>query len=77
MRAIEGYTGHAITLFGLRLAAHLFVRPDRSVWNIPAEKIKMRRAHRVPLSKQVVGMFEELWDLPAPNATVSSALDRL
>lgn len=76
MRAIEGYTGHAITLFGLRLSAHLFVRPgelrqaewsefdfDRSVWNIPAEKMKMRRAHRVPLSSQAVGMFEELWDL--------------
>lgn len=47
MRAIEGYTGHAITLYALRLSAHLFVRPgelrqaewaefdfDRSVWNL-------------------------------------------
>ncbi|AOR77348.1 tyrosine-type recombinase/integrase [Novosphingobium resinovorum] len=76
MRAIEGYSGHAITLFALKLSAHLFVRPgelrqaewaefnfDRSVWNIPAEKMKMRRPHRVPLSAQVVGLFEELWDL--------------
>ncbi|GAO40686.1 putative integrase [Sphingomonas changbaiensis NBRC 104936] len=76
MRAIEGYTGHAITLYALRLSAHLFVRPgelrqaewsefdfDRSVWNLPAEKMKMRRAHRVPLSRQVVGLFEELWEL--------------
>jgi len=76
MRAIEGYTGHAITLYALRLSAHLFVRPgelrqaewsefdfDPSVWNLPAEKMKMRRAHRVPLSTQVVGMFEELWEL--------------
>jgi integrase len=76
MRAIEGYTGHAITLFGLRLSAHLFVRPgelrqaewaefdfDRSVWSLPPEKMKMRRAHRVPLSAQAVGMFEKLWDL--------------
>jgi len=76
MRAIEGYTGHAITLFALRLSAHLFVRPgelrqaewsefdfDRSVWSLPPEKMKMRRAHRVPLSTQVIGMFEELWDL--------------
>ncbi len=76
MRAIEDYTGHAITLYGLRLSAHLFVRPgelrqaewtefdfDQSVWNLPAEKMKMRRAHRVPLSTQVVGMFEELWEL--------------
>jgi integrase len=76
MRAIEGYTGHAITLYALRLSAHLFVRPgelrqaewaefdfDRSVWNIPAEKMKMRRPHRVPLSTQVASLFEELWDL--------------
>jgi len=76
MRAIEGYTGHAITLFALRLSAHLFVRPgelrqaewdefdfDRSVWNIPAEKMKMRRPHRVPLSTQVTKLFEEIWDL--------------
>lgn len=45
MRAIEGYTGHGITLYALRLSAHLFVRPgeirqaewaefdfDHSVW---------------------------------------------
>lgn len=76
MRAIEGYTGHAITLFGLRLSAHLFVRPgelrqaewsefdfDKSVWNIPAEKMKMRRPHRVPLSAQVTDLFEQLWEL--------------
>lgn len=76
MRAIEGYTGHAITLFGLRLSAHLFVRPgelrqaewsefdfDRSVWNIPEQKMKMRRPHRVPLSTQVTKLFEQLWEL--------------
>lgn len=51
MRAIDGYTGHAVTLFGLKLSAHLFVRPgelrqaewsefdfDRSVWNIPRRR---------------------------------------
>jgi integrase len=76
MRAIEGYSGHAITLFGLRLSAHLFVRPgelrhaewsefdfDKSVWSIPAEKMKMRRPHRVPLSTQVLDLFEQLWEL--------------
>ncbi len=76
MRAIEGYTGHAITLFGLRLSAHLFVRPgelrhaewsefefDKGVWNIPAEKMKMRRPHRVPLSQQSLDLFEALWEL--------------
>lgn len=76
MRAIEGYTGHAVTLFALKLSAHLFVRPgelrkaewaefdfERTLWNIPEHKMKMRRPHRVPLSSQVVGLFEQLWDL--------------
>lgn len=76
MRAIEGYTGHAITLYALRLSAHLFVRPgelrqaewsefdfDESVWDLPAGKMKMRRPHRVPLSTQVTALFEELWEL--------------
>jgi integrase len=76
MRAIEGYTGHAITLYALRLSAHMFVRPgelrqaewaefdfDRSVWNLPPEKMKMRGAHAYPLSTQVTVMFEELWEL--------------
>lgn len=76
MRAIEGYTGHAITLFALRLSAHLFVRPgelrqaewtefdfERRVWDIPEHKMKMRRPHRVPLSSQVVDLFETLYGL--------------
>jgi integrase len=76
MRAIEGYTGHAITPFALRLSAHLLVRPgelrqaewsefdfERSVWSIPAEKMKMRRPHRVSLSTQVVDLFEALSEL--------------
>lgn len=76
LRAIEAYSGHAITLYALRLSAHLFVRPgelrhaewtefdfERSIWSIPAEKMKMRRPHRVPLSSQVTALFEQLWDL--------------
>lgn len=76
MRAIEGYTGHAVTLFALRLSAHLFVRPgelrqaewaefdfERAIWDIPDHKMKMRRPHRVPLSRQVIDLFEELYDL--------------
>lgn len=76
LRAIEGYTGHPITLYALRLSAHLFVRPgelrqaewtefdfERAIWSIPAEKMKMRRPHRVPLSPQVTALFEQLWDL--------------
>ena len=73
LRAIEGYTGHEITAIALRLCPHLVVRPGElrnaewkeiesraEVWSLPAEKMKMRRAHRVPLSTQVMAMLEEL-----------------
>ena len=73
LRAIDGYTGHEITAIALRLTPHLFVRPgelrqaewaeidsDDRVWSIPAEKMKMRRPHCVPLSRQVFELLEEL-----------------
>ncbi len=72
MRAIEGYSGHTITLLALRMTPHVFVRPgelrraewdefdiEKRVWSIPAEKMKMRRPHRVPLSNQVMAILEE------------------
>jgi integrase len=73
LRAIEGFDGQTVTRLALRLAPHVFVRPgelrqaeweefdlDAAVWSIPPEKMKMRRAHRVPLSKQSV---ETIWEL--------------
>lgn len=76
LRAIDGYTGHKITAIALRLSPHLFVRPGElrsaewseidlkaAVWYIPAEKMKMRRPHRVPLSNQVLGILAELQPL--------------
>lgn len=76
MRAIESFNGHGITRAALRMAPHVFVRPgelrhaewaeidfDNAVWSIPAEKMKMRRPHRVPLSKQVLAILEEMKSL--------------
>ncbi|MBB4150430.1 integrase [Sphingobium scionense] len=73
MRAIDGYTGHEITAIALRLSPHLFVRPGElrkaewqeidmqaAIWSLPAEKMKMRRPHRVPLSQQTLALLEEL-----------------
>ncbi len=73
MRAIEGYEGHEITALALRLSPHLFVRPGElrraewsefdtgeAIWSLPAEKMKMRRPHRVPLSRQVLIILKEL-----------------
>ena len=76
LRAIEGYEGNAVTLFGLKLSALLFVRPgelrkaewaeidfDAAVWRIRAERMKGRVEHVVPLSRQAVALLRELQGL--------------
>lgn len=73
LRAIDDYTGHLVTKYALQIAPHVFVRPgelrhaewreidlEDGVWKIPAGKMKARRPHAVPLSKQVVGYLTEL-----------------
>lgn len=76
LRAIEAYSGYPITHAALRLAPHVFVRPGelrhaewtefdlaRKIWTIPAEKTKMRVAHKVPLSRQVIEILDELREI--------------
>jgi Cu(I)-responsive transcriptional regulator len=36
---------------------------NKTVWHIPAERMKMRAPHDVPLSKQVLRVLEEVWPL--------------
>jgi integrase len=75
LRAIDGYTGHIVTAFALKLAPLLFVRPgelrhaewaefdsegQEAQWRIPAEKMKMGEQHIVPLSKQALALLREL-----------------
>ena len=76
LRAIDGYQGQLVTKSALRLAPLVFVRPgelrgaewseiafNEAEWTIPAEKMKMRRAHLVPLSTQAVEILRELHPL--------------
>ena len=73
LRAIEGFDGQTTIRAALRLAPLVFVRPgelryaewkefdlDNAEWVISAEKMKMRRPHRVPLSRQAVIILEGL-----------------
>jgi len=73
LRAIDGFDGQPTTRAALRLAAYVFVRPGElrhaewkefdlgaAVWSIPAEKMKMRRPHRVPLARQPLSILREL-----------------
>jgi integrase len=65
------------------LAAHVFVRPgelrhaewnefdlDGALWTIPAGKMKMRKAHRVPLSRQTIELFREVHAATGPTGYV-------
>lgn len=73
LRAIADYDGSIITKLALQIAPHVFVRPgelrhadwreidlEGALWVIPAEKMKMRKAHYVPLSRQAVEIFRQV-----------------
>jgi hypothetical protein len=70
LRAIDGYEGAPEVMAALRLSPLVFVRPgelrsaqwehvdlERAEWRIPAELMKMRRPHIVPLSRQAVSIL--------------------
>src|SRR5262249_21672047 len=76
LRAIDGFDGQPTTRAALRVAAYVFVRPgelrhaewkefdlDNAVWSIPAEKMKMRRPHRVPLARQSLAILRDLQEI--------------
>lgn len=74
--AIEGYSGSQVVKLALQLSPLVFVRPgelrhmewkevdfENALWSIPAEKMKMREPHLVPLSNQAIKIMEELQKL--------------
>jgi integrase len=76
LRAIDAYEGAWITRCALRLAPLVFVRPgelrqaqwsefdfEKSEWRIPAERMKMRVQHVVPLSTQAIAVLKDLQPL--------------
>jgi integrase len=73
LRSIDDYEGDIQTRIAMRLLPHVFVRPgelrhaewkefdfDRKVWTIPEHKMKMRRPHAVPLSRQAIAIIREI-----------------
>lgn len=106
MRVIDGFSGHNVTACALSLAPLVFVRPgelrqaewseldlDAALWKLPAEKMKARQPHIVPLSRQAVAILRELEPLtgtgryvfpgirsrarPMSENTINAALRRL
>lgn len=71
--ALNSYGGHAETVIAIKLLAHTFVRTVElrmakweeidlvnERWTIPAERMKKRRPHVVPLSSQVIALLNDL-----------------
>ena len=106
LKSIADYQGSFITKCALQLAPLVFVRPgelrkaewseinfDNVEWRIPAEKMKMRCLHIVPLSIQAISILKELQPLtsnakylfpsarslqrPMSENTINAALRRL
>lgn len=75
MVAISEYD-RPVVRAAMQILAYCFPRPGEcrlarwkevdfkaKVWTIPAERTKMRREHKVPLSRQAIGVFRELHGL--------------
>ncbi|RLB37453.1 MAG: integrase [Deltaproteobacteria bacterium] len=71
--AIDSFSGSFVVRQALKLAPLVFVRPgelrraewteielEEGLWTIPAEKMKKKRAHLVPLSRQAIEILREL-----------------
>ncbi|WP_437881070.1 tyrosine-type recombinase/integrase [Pseudomonas sp. LRF_L74] len=103
---LEGYGGFRVNTIALELMLLLFLRTvefrrgrwcdvdlDAAVWDIPAEFMKRRRRHLVPLPKRAVELLRELHSitggrelmfpglknpsLPVNGSTFNKALERL
>lgn len=49
---------------------------DEGVWSIPPERMKMRLAHSVPLSKQAIALLRELKEVTGSNDLVFPGVNR-
>lgn len=90
LQSIENYRGEVTTKAAMQLLALTFQRTkevryaewsqfdfDAAIWRIPAEVMKMREAHIVPLSKQAISVLEGLKPITGQGRLVfPSAISR-
>ncbi|WP_427452002.1 tyrosine-type recombinase/integrase [Litorimonas sp. WD9-15] len=87
LRALDSYGGKAETKIALTLHILFASRPgeirkarweefdfEERVWNVPAERMKMRAAHNVPLSNAALALLEELRELTGWGALLFPSL---
>ncbi len=105
LRQVEVYPGKHVTRLAIKLMALTFVRTGELIrarweefdleaarWDIPAERMKMRTPHIVPLSRQALEVLASLRDLsegteyvfpgerrgkPISNMTILKGLERM
>lgn len=83
LRKIEGYRGTPATRLAMKLMAFTFVRTGELIearwdefdleaaeWRIPAERMKMRTPHIVPLSTQAVDIMRALEEMKGLSGLV-------
>lgn len=76
LQKIDEYDGQPLTKLAMKLMALTFVRTseligarwdeiesDNKLWRIPAERMKMKTPHIVPLSDQAIAVIEKIKDL--------------
>jgi integrase len=85
LKELEAYDGDQRTRLALQLMVLTFARTtelraarwseieniddDQPLWRIPAERMKMKREHIVPLAPQAVAVLRELRALPGSDAS--------
>ena len=87
LQALDRFEGYPLTKLALQLTPHVFVRPgelrhaewnefnlDVGIWTIPADKMKMRQPHLVPLSKQSLEILDRARPLTGNQKYVFSSL---
>jgi integrase len=79
MIAVEAYD-RPVVRAAMQIMAYCFPRPgecrlaqwdeidfEERIWTVPAARTKMRREHKIPLSRQAFAVFERLHRLTAPE----------
>jgi len=83
LRDIDAYTGNFVVRTALQLQPLIFARPanlaaaewsefdlDAAEWRIAADKMKMKEAHIVPLSKQAIALLRDIYPLTGSSRYV-------
>ena len=89
LRAARGYTGWVVIKNALFLTILTFLRQgelrgaewreidfDAGLWHVPAERMKMKIAHIVPLARQAIDLFTELRELTGDGRYVFPGIRR-